>query len=269
MIPLINSMDAKGILIGQSIFLAVLGAMYMFFPPFVSVVVPMGIFMFACIVMCTSRGIACRNAKRFLRNRSSSGAANQRNQSWDYFHEISERSAWIPVFGLFLFHEQFSPILRRLRETYETMYWGACIDEAQDDARKGHIHQNLLALAKEESIDVEEKYTILRDTLDIFYMIYLTYLNEQKKRIEKGCVSEQMEEKLIRQGNKEKLRIFYASYEPISEKRGVFLKKRADSYRVVVEHTSRIIKWVVEKKDIDFLVEQVGILSNRTLTCNI
>jgi hypothetical protein len=256
--PLVNSMSPKGVLFGHMSFLAILAvAFYLSWTGGVII----GVLSFFGVGLPWLR--TRRMIQEFLRN-SSQTAEQQSDTSFSFFHDFAAVSAWVPVFGIFIFHEQFSATLRALRERYESTYWDGTLERAYTESESGHVATFVLWL-ENVSTPEEKKCTEAIVVLNILFMYYNHQVGMHEKEDADYQRLMEKEDAAIASGNKETVRDFYRVY--MSKilsghdilRRTELLSKKKEIIAIISEVKEMIATGI----PIDTCVERFIRLSNR------
>jgi len=202
--PLINPMSARWIVFGHMLFLAILAFAF-------------HLSWMVGVILCTSSflGIglkwfqAYRVVQKFLRSGSSQQTVEwQSDTSFSLFQDFAAVSAWIPVLGMFLFHERFSSVLRALRERYESTYWDAMLERAYRESLSGYVSEFVSWFENASALE-EKKRTEATGLLDILLKLYEYRVDAHEKEDADYRRFMEKEDAAIASGNKETVRDFY------------------------------------------------------------
>jgi len=256
--PLYSTVSVSGALLLQSVLIAV-SLIPCFFHATLGVVFALFLF----FVTGVHYLLWYRSANIFL-NTSGETAEAQLEKSWDLFHELSNNATWIPFLGLFLFHEQFSSMLRALRGRYESTYWDAMLEKACKESVSGFVGTFILwlnnASASEEKKRIE--VIVLLNNLLKYYEQRVDA--HEKEDADYGRLMEK-EDEAIASGNKKTVRDFYCVYTSkiLSEhdilRRTKFLAQQKEITAILF----KIKQMITAESSIDTCMQRFTNLSNR------
>ncbi|NTV22354.1 MAG: hypothetical protein HGB03_02185 [Candidatus Yonathbacteria bacterium] len=201
--PLYNTVSASDALLLQSVLIAV-----SLIPCFFHAILGVAFALFLFLVIGVPYLFVHRSANVFLN--TSGEAEAQSEKSWDLFHKLSNNAAWIPFLGLFLFHEQFSSMLRKLRERYESTYWDAMLEHAHKEMKDGMMVDFLKWFTS--GVAEEKKGSELNTVLEHISRYYTQIVNQHKDKDVEYINLLEREKKVIRRGNINAIRRFYYRY---------------------------------------------------------
>lgn len=210
-----NPVEVKAVVWGNALFIFAVMAVGVFLSPMAGAIlfgVPIG------IMYSRYRSVSVE-ARVFLG--IDHNLSFQKTESLKLHGKLASRAAWVPVLGISLSQEKFSPLLLQLKERYESTYWKAYLEEASHEAMEGKVGDSLIQWLRGYSSEAEKRSS----TLIILSEVergYQEILKEWEEKIRKQKKVWEKEEEVVSSGNISDIRDFYRRYTPLPE--GVYYR---------------------------------------------